>query len=583
MRLNRIEHRSGWAKCTALTCSAMLMLSAMLVPSLPSRVFAQTATETEESDTAIGTATEPVLVVSICSLNKLMQDVSYLSSVVGQPQAGGMFQMIAGGFTQGLDMSRPFGVIVPIVDGAPEPIGMVPTPDVEMMLKRLEQQTGRPADKLDDGTLVVSAGTSLVYIRQSGEWAIVARQKEFLDLAPEDPAETLAELGDNYTLAVRLLVDEIPEDTREALIGQIRQGFEQAMQQQGDGDGATQAASEDSIAQIEQLIRESAELMFGFNVDSKEKYVSFDSEFYAAEGTELAEMYAGQQPIASLFSSVVDSNNAMYYHAAASLDEKVIERTRQSMDSVNAMIDKAINDSEDLEPSQKEDLNEAADALLTLFMDTMAEGKFDVGAKAVADDGMINFCLGMFVADGTKAAALAKDIADKVKSVEDAPTFSFDEATYKGVTMHSVHISIPEEEAEMRETFGEELVVKIGTAPKAVYVATGTESEATLKSFIDAQTTDDDPADRPLGQMEIQLLPFLRFAQSVKANDVVAAMIDTLSQDAETDYLSVESNVIENGQAASLEIGEGILKAIGAAVREAQAQQMQQQQGGGQF
>ncbi len=115
-----------------------------------------------------------------------------------------------------------------------------------------------------------------------------------------------------------------------------------------------------------------------------------------------------------------------------------------------------------------------------------------------------------------------------------------------------------------------------------MYVAAGTESEQTLKGFIDAQTTDDDPTDRPVGQMNIELLPFLRFAQSVKANDVVAAMIDTLAQDDSTGYVSIESNVIENGQAASLEIGEGILKAIGAAVREAQMQQMQKQ-GNGQF
>ncbi len=204
--------------------------------------------------------------------------------------------------------------------------------------------------------------------------------------------------------------------------------------------------------------------MFGWNIDAKEKVVTFDSEFYAADGTELAEMYAGQQPIASLFASVVDPENAMYYHAAASINEKVIERTKQSMESAKTMLDKAISDSDDLKPEEQESIKESVNSLITMIMDTMAEGKFDVGAKAVADDGMINFCLGMFVADGKQAEALAKDIAEKLKSVNEAPTFSFDEATYKGVTLHSMHISIPEKEAELRDTFGEELVVKIGTA-----------------------------------------------------------------------------------------------------------------------
>ena len=62
-------------------------------------------------------------------------------------------------------------------------------------------------------------------------------------------------------------------------------------------------------------------------------------------------------------------------------------------------------------------------------------------------------------------------------------------------------------------------------------------------------------------------------------------MIDTLSQDDETDYMLVEANMIENGQSSYIEIGEGILKAIGAAVREAQMQKMKEAQaaGNGQF
>ena len=83
-------------------------------------------------------ATEPVLVVTLGSINKLMQDVNYLSSVVGQPKAGGMFTMLAGTFTQGIDMTMPIGILVPLVDGAPQPIAVIPTVDVKSILKRLE-------------------------------------------------------------------------------------------------------------------------------------------------------------------------------------------------------------------------------------------------------------------------------------------------------------------------------------------------------------------------------------------------------------------------------------------------------------
>jgi len=533
------------------------------------------------TEAAVAESSEPVLIVSIASLNKLMQDINYITAIVGQPQAGGMFSMMATGFAQGLDPSRPIGVIVPVVDGAFEPIGMIPTADVATMLKRLEGQIG-PVEKLDDGTLVVAAGPSLVYIRQSGAWALVARQKELLDEVPADPASLLEDLGDNYTLSAIVNVQEVPEAMRDGLIAQMRQGFEQAMAEQGQGQDAA-AIGENSIKQIEQLIRESKELMFGWNINPEEKIVTIDSEFIAADGTELAEMYSGQTVIPSKFASVINDDNALFYHAAASINPKAIERSRETIDYAKTMLKKAIDDSNDLDADAKSQVTALANSFIDLLMKTIEEGKLDIGSRAVAEDDQFNFSSGLTVSDGNEAARLVKDLAAKLKSVPEAPAFAFDEETYKGVALHSVTIDIPANAEEARGVFGKQAIIKIGTAPKAVYFAMGTNSEESIKEFIDGPAETTVPDDRPLGQMQVQLLPFLLFAQTIKSNDIVASMIDTLSQDAETDYVLVEAEAVENGQSSYVEIGEGVLKAIGAGVREGQMQQMKQQQGDGQF
>lgn len=575
----------GARSVRAIVCVATLMASVGWAASALAQDQSQPK-RTGSGSAAAAKSSEPVLVVSIASLNKLMQDVNYITAAVGQPAAGGFFTMMAGGFAQGLDMSRPIGVIVSMVDGAPEPIAMIPTPDAESMLKRLEAQGQIGAiDRLDDGTLVIAAGPSLVYIRQAGPWAVVARQKDILELAPADPLALLQDLGDNYTLAARLNVQEIPADTREGLIAQLRQGFEQAMAQRGEEAKDLQAASEGSIKQIEQLIRESQELMFGWNINPEKRVVTIDSEFVASQGTEMAEMYRGQKVIPSQFANVINDENAMFYQAAASLSPKVIERTRESIGTAKQMVTKGISDSKDLDENQKAQLSELANALIDLTMQTVAEGKFDVGIQAIADDGQLEIAGGMFVSDGAQAAKLVKNLANKLKEVPDAPSFAFDQETYKGVALHTLSIDIPEAQSELREVYGEQAEIKIGTAPKAVYFALGEDSEQTMKAFIDNGSKNDDPGDRSLGQMQISLLPFLRFAQSIQSNDIVASMVDSLSQNAETDYVLLEADPIENGQSSSLEIGEGILKAIGAAAREVQMQKMKQmqQQGGGQF
>ena len=158
-----------------------------------------------------------------------------------------------------------------------------------------------------------------------------------------------------------------------------------------------------------------------------------------------------------------------------------------------------------------------------------------------------------------------------------APEFKFDIGKYEGVTMHVVEADIPASQDEARRMFGEKLRVHIGTGAKSVYLAFGKESDKLMKDLIDSGKTKTS-ADRPVGQMRMTMMPMLTYAQSIEANDTVAAMIDALAGSPNGGEMSVVAEAIDNGQKFSFEIGEGILQAIGAAV-----QQTQQGLPGGQF
>jgi len=573
--------RPTWAALLAICSVGLAILPVNSTVSF-GQDRAQPGKATQPADAA--NSTDPVLVVTVASLNKLIQDVNYLSGVMGQPQAGGMFGMMAGSFTQGLDTSRPIGVLVPMVDGSPEPIGVLPTSDVELMLKRLEAQTG-PADKLDDGTFVVAAGPSLVYIRQVGNWAVIARNRELIDLVPADPTSLMEGLGDKYDLGLRLNIQEIPAGLRELLVDQLSQGFEQAMARQEGGDAQVADLSKAQLEQINKLIREADQLMFGLNINPTKRVINIDTEFTAAAGTSLARMYAGQKPIPSKFSAVLKGDPALRYHAAASVSPEVVEASESSMEAVLASVRQALDNQENLGDDVKDEVEELLAGLVDLAKKTMLEGKFDVGVMAMAGDNMLRVVGGAFVHDGDEVADWVKKLAGKLKQVPDAPEFRFDESTYGGVTMHSVVIDIPAKQAEVRRLFGPKAVVRLGTAPQAVYFALGEGSEDAMKRLIDSAGLDTgEVADRPLGQLRIKLLPMLRLAQSVKANDSVAAVIDAVALGGDNDYVSATSTSIENGQASTLEIGEGVIKALGAVLREVQNAQMQQmQRGGGQF
>ncbi len=519
---------------------------------------------------------EPVLVLTIASMDKLMKDVNYMTGTLGQPQAGGMFQMMAATFTQGIDPTQPIGVLLPMVDGAPEPIAMIPTPDVNTVLDRLKAQIG-PVDKLDDGTLAIAVGVNTIYIRQNGGWAVFARNRDLLAMAPADPTTLFEGMGNNYDLAFRVRMQQVPAETRGMLVAQLRQGFEQAMARQNDDDAeAGRKMAENSIAQIELLIQDTDELSFGFNIDAANQQLVTDFEFTAVDGSDLAEMYSGQKAIPSRFTSVIRPSAAAYYHGASSISPKSIELTRTSLESSISTIRTALEREENLSPGDRADITEMVDRIAELAVNSISEGKIDMGAMLIADPDQFRFVLGAFISDGNEAAQIVKDLAEKVKDEPKAPRFMFDQSQYNGVTMHLIEADVPADKDEARKIFGDTLRVHIGTAEKAVYVAVGDDSEAEMKRLIDAGDQNLG-GQRPLAQLRFTLLPVLEYAQSIEENDVVAAMITALTSSPDPGLVSVISDSLPNGAKSQIIMGEGLLKAIGSAVMAAQRAKMQGQ------
>ena len=519
-------------------------------------------------------ATEPVVVMTFGSINKLMQDVNYMSSAMGQPQAGGIFTMMAGTFTQGVDTTQPIGMLVPLVDGAPQPIALLPTADVKTVLKRLEAQVG-PADELDDGTMVVLLGASAIYIRQSGNWAVLAPSQELLDLAPANPETLFEGMGNNYDLAVRLKMQQVPTELRSMITGQIRQGFEQAMAQQPGADAdAARNMAESSIAQLEQLINETDELSFGINIDPSAKNMSIDTSFTAVPGSDMASMYGSQRSVPSQFSSVIRDDAAAYFHSSTSVPPEAVEQARASINNSLTAVRNALADN-NLSPAQQDEITAMIDRIVELGLKSMSEGRADLGAVVLADQKQFRFALGSFVADGNEAAQIVKDLAAKIENEPNAPRFKFDLSTYEGVTMHMVEADVPESAGEARKMFGEVLQVHVGTGEKAVYLAAGNDSEALMKEMIDAAGSDSS-ADRPASQLRMKLLPMLQYAQTIEGNDTLAMLIESLSLSPNGGEMTMVEEGIANGQKIKITIGEGLMKALGVAGAQAQ-QQMQGQ------
>ncbi|WP_430450991.1 hypothetical protein [Rhodopirellula europaea] len=565
--------RPGVSRVATFALAALVAIAGIASPF--TSVTAQEKLIPGGGSAVAGQSTEPVVVVTLGSIDQLTRDLNYFSGAIGQPQLGGMFAMMAGTFTQGLDTSQPVGIVVPLIDGAPEPIALLPTSNVKTVLKRMEAQVG-PADELDDGTMVIAIGANTVFIRQVGNWAVLARNRAVLDRAPADPSALISEMGAEYDIAVRLDVQQVPPPMRDALIGQIRQGFDQAMKQQQNGDEAAMEYAAQSIEQLEQVIDQTKELMIGIDIDSANRRVLLETEFTAVPGSKLARMYDGQKPIPSAYSSVVRDDAAGYVHFASSIGPEALEQAQTSVDGAMQMLGSALSQTDKLSESEQAEATDMIRRVVELMMDSAKEGKSDFGALLLTDANKLQFALGAFVSDGGEAASIVKDVAAKVQGRGDAPRFEFDVNNYKGVNMHLVEADVPADEDEVRKIFGEQVRVHIGTGPKAIYVALGDDSLPLMKQLIDSEATPVAPSGNTLMQIQVNLMPILQFAQSVENNDAIAAMIDALSRADDAGELRIVSEAIANGQISRFVIGDGMLQAIGAAARQAQQAKMNQ-------
>ncbi len=540
---------------------------------LPSSLLAQEKLQIGGGSAPAAAADEPVAVITLGSIGKLIQDANYITGAAGQPGAGGMFQMAAATFTNGIDSTRPIGMIVPMVNGMPDPIVVIPTSDIKRVLKTLEAQLG-PVDELDDGTLVIAVNANTVYIRQTADWAFASRTRDTLNLAPGDPTTLFKGMGNNYDLAFRIRMQQIPPETRNMIVAQMRQGFEQAMANQEDEAGREMA--ENSIDQMEMVLKESDKIDFGLNIDSTLQQILLDFTFTVVPGSKLASIYGEQQAIPSKFASVIRKDAAAYFHAATAVSQEAIQTARDRLENTLSTVRTAMANEADLPAEQQAEINKFIDRIANFYVDSLAEGKLDMGAMLLADQNEFRFAMGGFVADGSEAAQIAKDIAAKIENEPGAPTFKFDQGNYNGVTMHVIEKEVPAGEEQVRKVFGDVLRVHIGTGEKAVYVAAGKDSETLVKNLIDAGTEDPSFAQRPVSQMRVTMLPILKFAQSMDDNAAIAGMINALSGAVDPGEITMVGQAIPNGSKTRITIGEGLIKAIGAAAEQARG-------GGGQF
>jgi hypothetical protein len=516
---------------------------------------------------------KPVAVVAITSVDETMADIGYLSTAAGMEDAGKMARALGGGLTMGIDKKRPMGMYVVPKDGDFHAIAFIPVTDLKTLLGVHKEYIGEPKDA-GDGVLEIGMDKSFFVKEQSG-WAFTAESPEHLTGLPKDPSTLLGDLAKNYNIAAKVLVQNVPQELRQTALDEIKVGLERALDNPPPGAQIDRAALEkttrNSLKQIEQAFNEADEFTIGWAVDAAAKRTNLDVLITVKEGTELAKQLALNTEVTSSFAGVLLPEAAVTLNMSAKLSESDIAQMGAAFQALRDHLTRHIDDDPNLAGEQRTIAKEVMGKLLGVFEETAKTGKIDGGAALVLEPKSLSMVAGGYVADGAAFEASVKQILELAKNEPNVPKVQFNAAKHGNITLHRTSLPVPDE-PEARDLLGEKLDVVMGIGPQAVYLAAGKGGESLLKKVIDQSTAN---ASKPVPPMQfnVALLPILKFSASMDANNqMLPALISTLEKSGtdknRNDKLIITSQTVARGSMMRIEIQEGVLKLVGAAVRQ---------------
>jgi hypothetical protein len=512
---------------------------------------------------------QAVAVVSIAPLDKLLQNISYLTRAVGVPEFGGIANMMTRQYTQGLDGSRPAGVMVQMVDNQPLPLAFLPIKDREQFFSALAG-AGIIPDELGDDLFSFDAGGRSIFVKDAGGWLYISQQEEDLENLPADPSTQLGDLPARYDLAVRLNVQAFPEDLRQLAIDQMRTGFERSLAEQSGQSADERAAAEEmgraSVEQLEQLIRETDRVLIGWTNDPKQQRIAIDVAAQFIEGGEFARQTALMENVTSNFTGLLIPGAALTTRFTSLIADKDKALTKNNLKTLTSQIDKRIDDEGGLPTNAKEALKKFSRGVMQVVGATIEGGKLDGGAAVSLSDAKLQAVVGGGVADGR---ALEREVKALVDSLNLHSNVQLAYDTYKGVTLHRANIPVNSNDPVIARVFGNEVRVVIGTADKAFFLALAPDGDAILKQAIDRVGSTQNVKVNP-AELIAEVGQIIQYAQTLSPNPAMDVALQTIRDYDGKDTIRVTSSVIPRGGVYQLSIDEGVLKAIGATARAGQ-------------
>jgi hypothetical protein len=532
-------------------------------------------------------ALKPVAIVSIASVKENMADVSYVTRAAGMADYGDTAKFFVSALSAGIDKERPIGLyVLPPAPGQGgggrrgaigdfHAIAFVPLEanGLATILKVHKEQLGEPRD-VGNGILEVGKNNKTAYIKEQAGWAFIAENKDFLTGLAQDPASLLGDLTKNYNVAVKLMVQNIPDELRRTAIDEIKVGMERFLESPAARRGNIDREQARQLVKlqtqnIEKLINEADEVSLGLGVDEAAKHVVLDIGFAAKEGTSLARAMALQADARTNFAGFMLPEASVTINITSTATKEDIEQVGPALQSFRTQMSKQIDDSPDIPADKREAIKSLLQQYFDVLEKTIAEGKIDGGGVLLLLPRSVSFAFGGGVADGAAVEKIVRTLVDLGKDIPNFPKLEMNVSTVGDMKVHRLLAPIPPAGGPARDLFGENLEILVAIGPKSTIVSGGKDAQGLLKKILERSAQERNKSVAPFS-LNVAMLPILKFSQSVDNNPIVSNVLRSLEQSG-NDRVTFAAEAAARKIQYRFEVQEGVIKAVGEGVKAAGA------------